>query len=266
MTHSIKFIATDMDGTLLDENSNLPPAFPEFFQRLKNEDILFAAASGRQYYSLYDTFADYQEEMLFIAENGTIVMHKGNELYSCTLDFDAIPAIINKARTIDNAFIVLCGKKSAYIETQDPVALAEISKYYHRCEYVEDLLSVNDEFIKIALLHFDGSAKHIEPVIRPVFEEAFQVVVSAKIWLDVMNKVASKGAAIRHLQQTLEFSYEQTMSFGDYFNDAEMLKESYYSYAMENAHPGVKQIARFSAPSNTEYGVISAVYDFLDKK
>ncbi|GAL37328.1 predicted hydrolase [Vibrio maritimus] len=44
----------------------------------------------------------------------------------------------------------------------------------------------------------------------------------------------------------------------------EMLKESYYSYAMENAHPGVKELARFSAPSNTEDGVIKAVNAFLD--
>ncbi|USD59320.1 HAD family hydrolase [Vibrio sp. SCSIO 43140] len=266
MTDTIKFIATDMDGTLLDENSNLPPAFPEFFQRLKNENILFAAASGRQYYSLYDTFEGYQDEMLFIAENGTLVMHQGKELYSCTLDSDSVPSIINKARSINDAFIVLCGKKGAYIETQDPTALEEISKYYHRCEYVEDLLTVDDEFIKIAVLNFNGSAEQIEPIIRPAFGDNFQVVVSAKIWLDVMNKVASKGAAIRHLQQTMGFTYEQTMSFGDYFNDAEMLKESYYSYAMENAHPGVKEIARFSAPSNTEFGVISAVYDFLDNQ
>ena len=49
---------------------------------------------------------------------------------------------------------MLCGKRSAYIETQNPQALAEFSKYYHRCEYVEDVLSVVDEFIKIAICHF----------------------------------------------------------------------------------------------------------------
>jgi Cof subfamily protein (haloacid dehalogenase superfamily) len=260
----IKFIATDMDGTLLDEQGLLPAQFPALFQRLKSQGILFAAASGRQYYSLRDTFSDYQDEMLFIAENGTMVMHQDKELYSCTLDSASVPDIIRQARAISGAFIVLCGKKGAYIETQDPKALQEINKYYHRCQYVDDLLSVEDEFIKVALLHFDGSETHIDPVIRPVFGEDFQVVVSAKIWLDVMNKVASKGAAIRHLQQTMNFTFEQTMSFGDYFNDVEMLKESYYSYAMENAHPGVKELARFSAPSNTEDGVIKAVNAFLD--
>ena len=95
------------------------------------------------------------------------------------------------------------------------------------------------------------------------FGDSHQVVVSAKIWLDVMNAEASKGAAIKHLQQTLGFSHEQTMSFGDYLNDLEMLKESYHSYAMENAHDTIKQTARFRAPSNRENGVLEVIKDKL---
>ncbi len=91
------------------------------------------------------------------------------------------------------------------------------------------------------------------------FDATHQVVVSAKIWLDVMNAKASKGAAIRHLQQALGFTRQQTMSFGDYFNDVEMLEQSYHSYAMANAHPEVKAIARFIAPSNEESGVLQVI-------
>ena len=49
------------------------------------------------------------------------------------------------------------------------------------------------------------------------------------------------------------------MSFGDYLNDAEMMKETYHSYAMENAHPEIKKLARFHAPSNEESGVTSVL-------
>ncbi len=85
------------------------------------------------------------------------------------------------------------------------------------------------------------------------------MVVSAKIWLDVMNAEASKGAAIEFLQQSLGFTHEQTMSFGDYLNDLEMLKASYHSYAMDNAHPKLKEIARFGAPSNVDAGVLTII-------
>ena len=259
----IKFVAADMDGTLLDENSHLNPEFFELYEQLEQKQIMFAAASGRQYYSLMETFSPIKDRMMFVAENGTLVMHQGKELYSCTIDDSAIEAIIEQARAISGTHIVLCGKNSAYIETQDPRALEEFAKYYHRCEYVEDLLNVEEEFIKVAICHFDGTEELVFPTMNEYFGDNHQVVVSAKIWLDVMNAEASKGAAIKHLQQTLGFSHEQTMSFGDYLNDLEMLKESYHSYAMENAHETIKQTARFRAPSNRENGVLQIIKDKL---
>lgn len=257
--HPIKFIAADMDGTLLDENSQLNPEFFELYPQLEAKEIIFAAASGRQYYSLMETFAPLKDRMMFIAENGTLVMHQGQELYRCEIDKQDIANIIQEARRIDGAYIVLCGTQSAYIETQAEEALNEFKKYYHRCQYVEDLLDVDDDFIKVAILHFGGSEALVYPSVSSQFGDSHQVVVSAKIWLDIMNKHASKGAAIEHLQSTLGFSFEQTMSFGDYLNDLEMLKVSYHSYAMDNAHPKVKEVARFLAPSNKEAGVFKVI-------
>lgn len=255
----IKFVAADMDGTLLDENSQLNPKFFDIYQQLEDKEIIFAAASGRQYYSLMETFAPVNDRMMFVAENGTLVMHKGQELYSCEIDKPSIANIIKQARAISGAQIVLCGKQSAYIETQDPRALEEFAKYYHRCQYVADLLDVDDDFIKVAICHFDGTEELVFPAFDKHFGDTHQVVVSAKIWLDVMNAQASKGAAIEHLQRTLGFSHKQTMSFGDYLNDLEMLNASYHSYAMDNAHPRIKQIARFTAPSNRDAGVLTVI-------
>lgn len=259
----IKFVAADMDGTLLDENSQLNPEFFELYEQLEQKQIIFAAASGRQYYSLMETFSPIKDRMMFVAENGTLVMHKGEELYSCTIDSNAVAAIVQQARAIEGTHIVVCSKNSAYIETQDPRALEEFAKYYHRCKYVDDLLSVDEEFIKVAICHFDGTEQLVFPTMNKHFGDNHQVVVSAKIWLDVMNAEASKGAAIKHLQQTLGFTHEQTMSFGDYLNDLEMLKESYHSYAMENAHDTIKQTARFRAPSNREAGVLKVIKEKL---
>lgn len=262
---NIKFIAADMDGTLLDSTSNLDPEFFQIHQQLSEHDIMFAAASGRQYYSLVETFDSLKDQMMFIAENGTLVMHQGKELYSCTIDKSSVIEVMEKARSIEGAHIVLCGKKSAYIETKTPRAIKEIQKYYHRCEHVDDLLTVDDDFIKVAICHFDGSQQHIYPTINAAFGQQHKVVVSAKVWLDVMNADASKGAAIKHLQETMGFSFEETMSFGDYFNDLEMLQASYYSYAMENAPDEIKKVAKYLAPSNDESGVLKVIKQHLIK-
>ena len=49
------------------------------------------------------------------------------------------------------------------------------------------------------------------------------------------------------------------MSFGDFYNDVEMLQASHYSFVMENANEDMKQYGNFIARSNTENGVIKAI-------
>lgn len=264
-SNTIKFIAADMDGTMLNDEGKLDPAFFELFEELEKHNIMFAAASGRQYASLADTFAPIKDRMLFIAENGTMVKRSNEEIYSCTMDNRDIAEIIKTARTIPGAVPVLSGKKTSYTDTSDTKYIEEIGKYYHSVEFVDDLLQVEDEFIKISICHFGGSEELVYPIMNEKFSANNQVVVSAKVWMDIFNLNGSKGDAIKHLQQSLGFSYQESMCFGDYFNDIEMLKASYHSYAMQNAHPEVKKHARFSAPSNNERGVSQVLREYLSQ-
>ncbi len=48
----IKLIATDMDGTLLDDNKQLPKNFDNIVKRLFNKNIRFVISSGRSYCTL----------------------------------------------------------------------------------------------------------------------------------------------------------------------------------------------------------------------
>ena len=54
------------------------------------------------------------------------------------------------------------------------------------------------------------------------------------------------------------------MAFGDYLNDCELLQAVGESYAMENAHPALKALARHIAPSNDENGVMRVVRAALE--
>ena len=82
----IKLIATDMDGTLLNSNNEIHNDFYDVFSTLKEKEIIFAAASGRQYYNLVEKFKDIKDDMMFIAEYGTFVVYKGKELIFNSLD------------------------------------------------------------------------------------------------------------------------------------------------------------------------------------
>ena len=77
--------------------------------------------------------------------------------------------------------------------------------------------------------------------------------------MDVMNSGVNKGAALRTIQEKLGISREETMSFGDYLNDYELLLEAKESYAMANAHDKLKEIAAHIAPSNREQGVMRVI-------
>ena len=64
-----------------------------------------------------------------------------------------------------------------------------------------------------------------------------------------MRKGVHKGIGVRKLQEYLGISKEETMIFGDFMNDYEMLQEAHFSVAMKNALPQIKAICR----EETEY-------------
>ena len=77
----IRLIASDMDATLLDGHSQLPPDFLHLVQELAGQDILFAAASGRPLYKLEEMFAPVLEQTLLVADNGGAVRWRGKDLF-----------------------------------------------------------------------------------------------------------------------------------------------------------------------------------------
>lgn len=259
----IKLIATDMDGTLLKSNNEIQDGFYDVFHKLKEKDIIFAAASGRQYYNLLERFKGLDNNMMFIAENGTFVVYRGEELIVNSLDKEIALELIKVGRTIENAYIILCGKNSAYIESRDKRLIKQTEKYYARYEVVEDLTKVEDDILKVTICDFSGSEGNSNKYFDDYRDKA-QICVSGEIWLDMMAKGVNKGLAIKKIQEKLGIKHEETMVFGDYLNDLEMMGSAYHSYAMDNAHDDLKKVARFIAKSNDECGVVQAIKESLN--
>ena len=65
----VKIIATDMDGTLLDSKKT-PKDFGYVLEKL-DEKMRFIVASGRQYYNLRKQFEGYNQDLIYISENGS---------------------------------------------------------------------------------------------------------------------------------------------------------------------------------------------------
>lgn len=264
----IRLIAVDMDGTLLRPDGSIPEGLWPLLDRLAERGIAFAPASGRQLATLQRMFAGVPGDLDYIAENGAYVVRGDEEVSSDALDSGLVASVVERLRAHVaagdlNAALVVCGKRSAYIESADPAFLTEVEKYYAKLESVPDLLAVDDQVLKLAIYDFDGGEAH-SAVAFADLGGTHQVVVSGLHWVDIMNATVNKGVALRNLQAALGVTPAQTAAFGDYLNDLELLQGADWSYAMADAHPDVVAVARHRAPSNADDGVISVIEGLLD--
>ncbi|MBI6120583.1 Cof-type HAD-IIB family hydrolase [Salegentibacter maritimus] len=255
----IKLIITDMDGTLLNDQHEIHPNFWEIEELLHKKGVMFSVASGRQFYNLESKFDRIKDRMLFFAENGTHVVHKGKDLYVNSLEKSAALDFIRKGRELPETYLVLCGKKSAYIETKDDSFYNEINKFYKKIEKVEDLTEVDDTILKVTLCNFNGVEEHTYPHFKE-HEKDYKVAIAAQVFIDITSLTANKGNAISGIQKDLNISPEETLVFGDYLNDLEMIQNAKYSYAMKNAHPEIINASKYvTTYSNNENGVLKTI-------
>ena len=70
----VKMVVSDMDGTLLNSNHEVSNRFFDLFAELKKRNILFVAASGRQYNSILDKLSVIKIFMIRRPPRSTLVV------------------------------------------------------------------------------------------------------------------------------------------------------------------------------------------------
>ncbi len=251
---NIKMVVSDMDGTLLNSNHEVSSRFFGLFEELKKRDIVFVAASGRQYNSIIDKLYPIKDDIIVIAENGGFVMQREQELLATPLERNTIIELLKIIKGIDGAHPVLCGKTNAYLNDSSSDFLNKLKEYYSEYEILKELEEHEGEILKIAVYHFESSEKFIYPSVQHL-EDQIKVKVSGENWVDLSHNDAHKGYALQKLQEQHKIGPKETLVFGDYNNDLEMLALSDYSYAMANAHPNVLKAAKYTTHSNDDFGV-----------
>jgi Cof subfamily protein (haloacid dehalogenase superfamily) len=252
----IKLVVSDMDGTLLNSKGEVSQQFFTLFKELKKRNIYFCAASGRQHNSIVDKLSTIKNDIYVIAENGGIAK-KGDEIFlSNFLKPEKVLKLIPILREIEGANMVLCCNDAAFIESKEERFIGLFQEYYQSFEVVENLMEIpkTTPVFKIAIYHFNSSEEFIYPIIKDLNNEVL-LKVSGKNWLDISDKKANKGNALREVQKLLNITKEETMVFGDYHNDIEMMQEADFSFAMKNAHSDIKKLANYSTESNDDFGV-----------
>ena len=237
----IRLIASDMDATLLDEYSQLPPKFTETIRALAGQGILFAAASGRPLYTLETMFPDLLEEIILIGDNGGAARWKGKDLFVSEMPAEGWRQLARSTKQAGDVGL-LCGLQAALTAVE--AAADKFTVYLPNDDSQEAFDRTYGAF------HTGNGG-------------AFSVAVAGRNWVDVMNPGVHKGAALAKVGALLGIPADSMMAFGDTYNDAEMLTTAKYGFLMENGSGPLRAQVPFLAPSHREYGVMQVLKQVL---
>lgn len=258
----IRLIASDMDATLLDEQSQLPADFEETIHALAALGIRFAPASGRPLYTLEAMFPTLQDELVFIGDNGGAIRWKGQNLFTSEMSPEGWRAL-NRLTREQGDIAVLCGLESAYVERPFAVHDAVLRHFYTKIEYVDRLEDVTAPADKFTIYLPQHNAQQAYDTVYASQRSIYSVAVAGECWIDIMNAGVTKGAALEVLGRAWDLPPECMMAFGDTYNDAEMLRTAKYGFLMENGSVPLRRNVPFLAPSNREAGVMQILQKVL---
>ncbi|WP_336748201.1 Cof-type HAD-IIB family hydrolase [Pantoea vagans] len=265
---TVKMVAVDMDGTFLDDNKLYNRSrFFACYQQLTARDIKFVVASGNQYYQLKSFFPEIASDIAFVAENGAWIIDRDEELFCGAFERRDVEAVISTLQNGDYPGLryLLCGRDSAYyFDGMEESWLKKMRHYCHRLKPIHHLDEVQDDrLFKFAL---NLSDDYIEPLMADI-ERLHQGRVAATSSghgsVDLIVPGNHKAHGLDLLAKRWGITHDQVLVFGDGGNDLEMLKQSGFSFAMDNAPQRVKQAARYAAPSNNEQGVLQVIEQML---
>lgn len=249
----IKLIASDLDGTLLRGGAQtLDPKVFDFILQLKERGILFVAASGRQYANIRRLFEPVQDEIAYIAENGSLCVYQNEVLSKGLIERDLGLRILRAVQDYGQCECILSCEDACYTDSKNPDFIHHMRDVLKNdMAFVNDLSTVTHPFLKIAICDYRGT-QNSEVHFQKLFSSEIKVVTSGNIWVDFIAPNANKGSALQGLLDHLHLTPQDCIAFGDQYNDVEMLQLAGTSYAMANAAPGISYFSTYVTDSVEE--------------
>ncbi|MGN0361324.1 MAG: HAD-IIB family hydrolase [Bilifractor sp.] len=252
---SIRLIASDLDGTLLQNDAQkLPPDICDMIHTLTGKGILFLAASGRQYANLQRLFSPVKDEIAYLCENGCLSFYKGRLIHQVMMDRALGQEMIQAIMEAPGAEVLLSGRNTSYLQPKD------MRYYYHMRDVVgnnvtlvPDILKTEEPYFKISIYEKGGLTDEEVTYWQKRFGDRATVVTGGNDWLDMMPKHVDKGTGMLKMLHELQISPENCMAFGDNYNDAEMLQLVGWPVAVDNAKPEILAMCKDHTPTVGTY-------------
>lgn len=241
----LKLIVSDLDGTLLMPGAQQLESYVlEMVEQLLDEGYLFAAASGRQYSNLRRMFGQVAERLIYICENGSLVVQDGQILYKGIIEQELRNEIINAAYKSETSEILFSGVWQSYIQPRSEYFYNLVAnRMKNDFSIVDDLREIGEECVKLSIYEQQEVTVEQEEYWIRNYSDRLTVVRSSNKWLDFMPKGTNKGKALGMIMEKYNINASECIAFGDQDNDVELLEAVGKSYAMVHGSEGAKRAA-----------------------
>ncbi|MFC6169072.1 Cof-type HAD-IIB family hydrolase [Loigolactobacillus jiayinensis] len=269
MTLTIKLIATDIDGTFLnDQHEYAIDRFNELLQEMQRREIHFTIASGNHYGHLVDIFAAKSKINTFMAENGALIMDQQNVVAETRLSQATMQQLLralNDDPELQPDSVRLSGQQASYMNRTDPDINDKQLRYFiSNLQLVDDIAQVTDHIYKVNVAWKHQDIKQKADYLNAKFPNAFHATASGFGSIDVIPAGINKGVGLQQLEDYWHLTPAEVAAFGDNYNDLEMLDRAKYGYAMLNAAPAIRQHAPFTTRlDNNHFGVLDTIEQLL---
>ncbi|MEK5520540.1 HAD family hydrolase [Heyndrickxia sp. FSL W8-0423] len=261
----IKLVLSDMDGTFLNNSGDFNrELYRDVKKLMKEKGVVFAPVTGKQCERVEELFGDDANDLWILGDSATRIKHNGEFVYESLMSNKLGLEIIRLLEDISlDHTIIACTRNGAVIKgniSQEEAAI--VRRSYAQVREISDFSEINEDFVKItvhdpALRCFETREK-----LSHFFESAY-IVASEAAWIDIANANVHKGTTVEHLQKLLKVTPEETLAFGDGYNDIELLARATYSFAVRNAVQEIKDAANFITRSNEEDAVMKTIIQML---
>ena len=265
---SIKLIAVDMDGTLLDDNKNISLRNKEAVQKAIKAGIIVIFASGRAFAGVR-IYAEYLDlKVPLVIYNGAAVIESKSKKV-----FYEKPINIETARAI----IRYCGQKGYHIQTyiNDKFQVFKhnsFSENYCKVFGIEEEIlgdSMCDIMIspyKMLVIANNEKFQAVRNDLEQKFSKQIDFSSSMPNYLEMVEIGVNKWSAVKSVGAMYGIAPTNIMCIGDNNNDYSMIKNAGIGVAMENSNECILKIAKIITAKNTEDGVAVVIDKVLCNK
>lgn len=271
---TIKLVALDLDGTLLDSEKHLSIRNRQALEACIEKGVYIVPATGRTILGIPDEVKHMPGVRYAITLNGGVLvdMADGHSIDERKLDCAATLEILD----VVSKFHVMY---DAYIEG---VGISETRFYHHMDEYnipeaIQNLVRITRRVVPNIEDHIRTGNVPVEKInlycsslddreaIRQILSGRDDIIISSSLKnnLEINALGATKGEGIAHLAAHLGLGIEETMACGDGENDVTMIRAAGIGVAMANGEAELKALADYVTATNDEDGVAQAIERFV---